>query len=81
MAVIDRTLAKRKLLRLIDDSKKLGCEDREKAYEAMIASGCVHFAVAEASVEEIDTHQHPAGDLPGHAPRAAGAGASSPTSC
>ena len=39
VAVIDRTLAKRKLLRLIDDSKKLVLEDREKAYEAMIASG------------------------------------------
>jgi ribonuclease HII len=54
VAVIDRTLAKRKLLRLIDDSKKLVLEDREKAYEAMIASGLVRFAVGEASVEEID---------------------------
>ena len=54
VAVIDRTLAKRKLLRLIDDSKKLVREDREKAYEAMVASGCVRFAVGEASVEEID---------------------------
>jgi len=55
VAVIDRTLAKRKLLRLIDDSKKLVRENREKAYEAMVASGCVRFAVGEASVEEIDT--------------------------
>jgi ribonuclease HII len=55
VAVIDRTLAKRKLLRLIDDSKKLVREDRETAYEAMIAAGCVRFAVGEASVEEIDT--------------------------
>jgi ribonuclease HII len=55
VAVIDRTLAKRKLLRLIDDSKKLVREDREKAYEAMVASGCVRFAVGEASVEEIDS--------------------------
>src|SRR6476661_6322640 len=54
VAVIDRTLAKRKLLRLIDDSKKLVRENREKAYEAMVASGCVRFAVGEASVEEID---------------------------
>jgi ribonuclease HII len=55
VAVIDRSVAKRRLLRLIDDSKKLVREDRETAYEAMIASGCVRFAVGEASVEEIDT--------------------------
>jgi len=55
VAVIDRTVAKRKLLRLIDDSKKLVREDREAAYDAMVASGCVRFAVGEASVEEIDT--------------------------
>ena len=54
VAVIDRTLAKRKLLRLIDDSKKLVREKREAAYAAMTASGCVRFAVGEASVEEID---------------------------
>lgn len=53
-AVIDRTRAARKLLRMIDDSKKLTLEQREEAYEAMIASGVVQFAVAEASVEEID---------------------------
>src|SRR5258708_2716058 len=53
-AVIDRTAAKRKLLKLIDDSKKLALEDREAAYEAMVASGLVQFAVAEATVEEID---------------------------
>ena len=53
-AVIDRTRAARKLLRMIDDSKKLSHEQREEAYEAMIASGAVQFAVAEASVEEID---------------------------
>ncbi len=53
-AVIDRTRAARKLLRMIDDSKKLTLEQREEAYEAMIASGVVEFAVAEASVEEID---------------------------
>ena len=55
VAVIDRTVAKRKLLRLIDDSKKLVREDRETAYAAMVASGCVRFAVGEASVEEIDS--------------------------
>jgi ribonuclease HII len=53
-AVIDRTAARRRLLKLIDDSKKLALEDREAAYAAMIASGIVQFAVAEASVEEID---------------------------
>lgn len=53
-AIIDRTRAARKLLRMIDDSKKLTHEQREEAYEAMIVSGVVQFAVAEASVEEID---------------------------
>ncbi|MDP2333182.1 MAG: ribonuclease HII [Reyranella sp.] len=53
-AIIDRTRAARKLLRMIDDSKKLTLEQREEAYEAMVASGVVQFAVAEASVEEID---------------------------
>jgi ribonuclease HII len=53
-AIIDRTRAARKLLRMIDDSKKLTLEQREEAYEAMIVSGVVQFAVAEASVEEID---------------------------
>lgn len=54
VAVIDRRAARRKLLKLIDDSKQLVLEDREAAYEAMIASGLVQFAVGEASVEEID---------------------------
>jgi ribonuclease HII len=54
VAVIDRTAAKRRLLKLIDDSKKLIEEDREAAYEAMVASGLVKYAVAEATVEEID---------------------------
>jgi ribonuclease HII len=54
VAVIDRDLAKRKLLKLINDSKKLAVENREEAYAAMIASGVVRYAVAEASVEEID---------------------------
>src|SRR4029078_10471088 len=53
-AVIDRTAAKRRLLKLINDSKQLELEDREAAYEAMIDSGLVKFAVAEATVEEID---------------------------
>jgi ribonuclease HII len=53
-AVIDRTAAKRRLLRLINDSKQLEVEDREAAYDAMIASGLVKYAVAEATVEEID---------------------------
>lgn len=54
VAVIDRTAARRRLLKLIDDSKKLALEDREAAYEAMVASGLVRYAVAEATVEEID---------------------------
>lgn len=53
-AVIDRTRASRKLLELIDDSKKLTHARREAAYAAMVESGAVQFAVAEASVEEID---------------------------
>src|SRR4029450_1270499 len=55
VAVIDRSLAKRKLLRLIDDSKKLTPEQREEAYAAILESGVVRYAVGEASVEEIDT--------------------------
>jgi ribonuclease HII len=54
VAVIDRAAAKRRLLKLINDSKQLVVEDREAAYEAMVASGIVQFAVAEATVEEID---------------------------
>jgi ribonuclease HII len=53
-AVIDRTAAKRRLLKLINDSKQLEIEDREAAYEAMVASGLEKYAVAEATVEEID---------------------------
>lgn len=53
-AVVDRARAARTLLRMIDDSKKLTHGQREEAYEAMIASGVVQFAVGEASVEEID---------------------------
>ena len=54
VAVIDRDAATPKLLKLIDDSKKLALAAREKAYEAMVASGIVQFAVGEATVEEID---------------------------
>jgi ribonuclease HII len=54
VAVIDRGAAKRRLLRLINDSKQLELEEREAAYEAMIASGIVQYAVGEATVEEID---------------------------
>ncbi|HYI04739.1 MAG TPA: ribonuclease HII, partial [Reyranella sp.] len=54
VAVIDRTVAKRRLLRLIDDSKKLTPEEREEAYAAILESGAVRYAVGEASVEEID---------------------------
>ncbi|MFZ5784478.1 MAG: ribonuclease HII [Pseudomonadota bacterium] len=55
VAVIDRTVARRRLLRLIDDSKKLTLEQREEAYAAIVESGAVRYAVGEASVEEIDT--------------------------
>src|SRR3977135_396379 len=54
VAVIDRSAAKRRLLKLINDSKQLVVEDREAAHGARVASGIVQFAVAEASVEEID---------------------------
>jgi len=54
VAIIDRTVAKRRLLRLIDDSKKLTLEEREDAYAAIVDSGAVRYAVGEASVEEID---------------------------
>jgi ribonuclease HII len=53
-AIIDRERAPRSLLKLIDDSKKLTEAHRETAYQAMVASGCVTWAVAEASVAEID---------------------------
>ena len=53
-AIIDRARAPKSLLKLIDDSKKLSEARREAAYEAMIASGCVGYAIAEASVAEID---------------------------
>ena len=55
VAVIDRTVARRKLLRMIDDSKKLTRDEREEAYVAMLASGAVRYAVGEASVAEIDS--------------------------
>ena len=53
-AVIDRGAANRRLLGLIDDSKKLDHEDREAAYAAMVASGLVTYGVGEATAEEID---------------------------
>jgi ribonuclease HII len=53
-AMIDRARVDAGLLAMIDDSKKLTLARREAAHEAMVASGVVEFAVAEASVEEID---------------------------
>lgn len=53
-AIFDRARAPKSLLKLIDDSKKLSEARREAAYEAMIASGCVGYAIGEASVAEID---------------------------
>lgn len=38
----------------LDDSKKLTAARRERLYEALVADGRVRWAVAEASVEEID---------------------------
>lgn len=53
-AIIDRGRAPPSLLALIDDSKKLTEARREKACAAIAGSGCVTFAIAEASVAEID---------------------------
>ena len=53
-AIIDRARAPKSLLKLIDDSKRLTEARREKAFAAMAESGCVAYAVAEASVAEID---------------------------
>ncbi|TWT02801.1 ribonuclease HII [Reyranella sp. CPCC 100927] len=52
--VLDRTRAKRSLLRLLDDSKKLTAEDREKAFQALRKSDAVLIGVGAASAREID---------------------------
>jgi len=53
-AIIDRVRAPFSLLKMIDDSKKLTEARREAAFAAMIASGRVRYAIAEATVVEID---------------------------
>ncbi len=53
-AIVDRARAPASLLKLIDDSKKLTEARRERACAAMIGSGCVRYAIAQASVAEID---------------------------
>ena len=52
--VLDRTRAKRSLLRLLDDSKKLAAEDREKAFLALRKSDAVVIGIGAASAREID---------------------------
>jgi ribonuclease HII len=52
--ILDRTRAKRSLLRLLDDSKKLAPEERERAYRALRRSEAVLIGVGAASAREID---------------------------
>jgi ribonuclease HII len=52
--ILDRTRARRGLLRLLDDSKKLPVEDRRKAYRALYRSDAVVIGVGAASAREID---------------------------
>ncbi len=52
--ILDRTRAKRSLLRLLDDSKKLTIEEREKAYRSLRKSDAVLIGVGAASAREID---------------------------
>jgi ribonuclease HII len=52
--VLDRTRAKRSLLRLLDDSKKLAPEERERAYRALRRSEAVLIGIGAASAREID---------------------------
>jgi len=52
--ILDRTRAKRSLLRLLNDSKQLTAEDREKAFRALRKSDAVAIGVGAASAREID---------------------------
>jgi ribonuclease HII len=52
--ILDRTLAKRRLLRRLNDSKKLTAEDRQAAYEALFDSDAVVIGIGAASAREID---------------------------
>jgi len=52
--ILDRTRAKRSLLRLLNDSKQLTAEDREKAFQALRKSDAVAIGIGAASAREID---------------------------
>lgn len=52
--ILDRTRAKRSLLRLLNDSKQLTAEDREKAFRALRKSDAVAIGIGAASAREID---------------------------
>ena len=53
--ILDRDKVPRRLLRMIDDSKVLTAEQRERAEAGLRRCAGVTWAVAGASVEEIDT--------------------------
>ncbi|HKU97907.1 MAG TPA: ribonuclease HII [Vineibacter sp.] len=52
--ILDRTRAKRSLLRLLNDSKQLDAEDREKAFQALRRSDAAAIGIGAASAREID---------------------------
>src|ERR1700742_692466 len=52
--ILDRSRAKRRLLRRLDDSKQLSAEDRQSAYEALRDSDAVLIGIGAASAREID---------------------------
>ncbi|HJQ60574.1 MAG TPA: ribonuclease HII [Vineibacter sp.] len=54
--IIDRATARRSLLRLLDDSKKLSPEARDAACAALLASGAAQVGIGAASAREIDRH-------------------------
>ena len=52
--ILDRSRAKRRLLRRLDDSKKLTAVDRQAAYLALCDSDAVVIGIGAASAREID---------------------------
>ncbi|MGE0421128.1 MAG: ribonuclease HII [Reyranellaceae bacterium] len=52
--IIDRTRIKRRLLSMLDDSKQLTPEERERAYAALRESDAVAIGVGAASARMID---------------------------
>lgn len=52
--IIDRTRVKRRLLALLDDSKQLLPEDRQRAFGALRDSDAITIGVGAASAREID---------------------------